>query len=417
MAGKLTVLKVKSLTSPGRYGDGGGLWLQVRKASHKDESRPAPPPSRSWLFRFMIAGSARQMGLGPLEDVGLAEARAAAAECRKLLLGGLDPIAYREATRAAQKKQAATFTFKEVAERYIAAHESTWRHAKHRAQWRTSLSLHAYPILGDLPIDKVTTAEVMRVLEPIWQIKPETASRVRSRMEALLDYAKSREWRSGENPARWRGHVGNMLPKRNRARSVQHFPALPWKQMSSFMSELRGEPGVGALALQFTILTAVRTGETLGATWLEIDVSRSIWTIPGERMKAGKEHRIPLSPEALKILRAAADMRTDNAEAAYVFLSTRPQKPLSNMAMAMLLRRMKRADLTVHGFRSTFRDWAAEATNYPREVAEAALAHSLTDKVEAAYFRSDLFEKRRLLMEDWAAFCTEVPALEGTGDA
>ena len=393
-SGKLTALKVRSLTAPGRYGDGGGLWLQVRDAEH-----------RSWLFRYTVSGKARQMGLGALADVPLAEARAAAAECRRQLGQNLDPIGRRAAAKAAARSDERVKTFREVAQHYLVAHESSWRNAKHRWQWDATLQKHVFPTLGHKPVAAIGTGDVMTVLEPIWKVFPETASRIRGRMEAVLDYAKSREWRSGENPARWRGHIANMLPRRDKARSVQHHPALPWKEIGPFMAELRREPGVAALALEFTILTAARTGEAIGATWAEIDIDKGVWTVPGTRMKAGREHRVPLAPAAVAALRRAKEVRTDKAQTTFVFPGSRPGKPLSNMAMSMLLRRMKRADLTVHGFRSTFRDWTAEATGVAREVAEAALAHTIGNAVEAAYRRGDLFEKRRRLMEDWAAFC------------
>ena len=388
--GKLSALKVKGLTAPGRYGDGGGLWLQVRDADR-----------RSWLFRYARGGKARQMGLGPAADVTLADARLAAAECRKHLLAGHDPIDRRSATRTPPK----TITFRAVAEMYVAAHETSWRSPQHRWQWSQTLEKHVYPSIGDRPVEAIATGDVMSILEPIWQAIPETASRIRGRIEVVLDYAKARDWRSGENPARWRGHVANMLPKRNKARTVQHHAALPWAQVGVFWAKLAKETGAAALALRFTILTAARTGETIGARWSEIDLAAGVWTVPADRMKAGKEHRVPLSTAAVAVLQPLAALRTSKSPDALVFAGQRPGKPLSNMAMVMLLRRMGHGALTVHGFRSTFRDWAAEATSFPREVAEAALAHVLADKVEAAYRRGDLFEKRRRLMKDWAEFC------------
>jgi integrase len=419
MAGKLTTLKIRSLTKPGRYCDGAGLWLQVRKAAEPKEGQPERPATRSWLFRYMLGKKARQMGLGPLDDVTLADARDAAQAARKLLRDRVDPIEHRDAARAAKAATVKAFTFKEVAEKYVAAHQASWRNAKHRWQWGASLEKHAYPKIGESPIDRITTGDVMEVLEPIWQTMPETASRVRGRIESVLDYAKAREWRGGENPARWRGHVANMLPKRNKARSVQHHPALPWARIGSFLVALRAEPGVAALALEFVVLTATRTNETVGARWGEFDLAAKVWTVPADRMKAAKEHRVPLSAAALEALAKAAKLQTDNAPTAYVFPGSRPKKPLSNMAMVMLLRRMNEAPkgaspfwcdasgtaVVPHGFRSTFRDWASESTGYAGEVAEAALAHTVADKVEAAYRRGDLFEKRRQLMEDWANFC------------
>jgi integrase len=410
--GKLTTLKVKALTGTGRYGDGGGLWLQVRAAEEARGKAPGKPMRRSWLFRYMLDGTARQMGLGPADVVSLAEARTAALECRKQLVAGIDPIEARVAALAAQRAAARVATFKQVAELYLTAHEGNWRNEKHRWQWRQTLEKHAFSAFGDRPVNTIGTGDVMGVLEPLWQTMPETASRLRGRIESVLDYARARDWRSGENPARWRGHIANMLPKRNKARTVEHHAAVPWAKMGAFWADLAAETGTAAAALRFTILTAARTGEAIGARWSEIDLAAGVWTVPAERMKAGREHRVPLSAAAAAGLQPFAAMRTDTSPDSFVFAGTRNGKPLSNMAMSMLLRRMKRDDLTVHGFRSTFRDWTAESTGYAREVAEAALAHVLADKVEAAYRRGDLFDKRRRLMEDWAAFCSrpEAPA-------
>jgi integrase len=305
-------------------------------------------------------------------------------------------------------------TFRNVAKAYLAAHEAGWRNPKHRAQWRATLDAYAMPHMGDLPVADVMTGHVMAALEPIWTAKPETATRVRGRIEAVLDYAAARGWRTGENPARWRGHVANLLPARGRLARVVHHAALPWEDIAAFLTDLRGRAGMGARALDFTILTASRTNEALGARWQEIDLAEGVWTVPAERMKAGREHRVPLSDTALAILRALLPLRPadDDKGAAFVFPGARKGRPLSGMAMLMLLRRMERGDLTAHGFRSSFRDWAAERTSYAREVAEEALAHTLRDKTEAAYRRGDLFEKRRRLMDDWAAFCAK-PAAEG----
>ena len=346
------------------------------------------------------------MGLGPFGDLPLAEARDAASVCRKQLLAGVDPLAARAAAEAVAKATLPAVTFKQVAEQYLTAHDTSWRNAKHRSQWRSSLERFAYPTIGDRGVASIVTGDVMRVIEPIWQTLPETASRVRGRIESILDYAKAREWRGGENPARWRGHIANMLPRRNKARSVQHHSALPWKEMGTFWAALAGEDGMGASALRFTVLTAARTGEITGARWSEINLTQAVWIVPAERMKAGREHRIPLSGAALEVLAQVAEARADKTADGFAFPAKHRDKPLSNMAMAMLLRRMKRGDLTVHGFRSSFRDWVGESTGYPREVAEAALAHSLSNQVEAAYRRGDLFEKRRQLMEDWAKFCS-----------
>ena len=414
MAGKLTTLKIKSLNKPGRYGDGDGLWLQVRAAATAGTGRSA---SRSWLFRFMLAGKARQMGLGSSSNVSLAEAREAASTARQLLAKGHDPIEHRAAEVAAKAAAITIITFKEVAEHYLAQNEAAWRNAKHRWQWRQTLEKHVYPKIGELPVDQITTAHVMMILEHLWGNVPETASRLRGRIEAVLDYAKARDWRAGENPARWRGHVSNMLPRRNKARSVKHHPALHWRDIGAFVAALRKIDGTAALALEFTILTAARTGETIGAEWQEIDFASGVWTIPKDRMKAGNEHRVPLTTVALKVLQRADELRGDSR---YVFPGSQIGRPLSNMAMTMLLRRMKRSDITVHGFRSTFRDWAAEATDHSGEVAEAALAHVVADRVEAAYRRGDLFEKRRLLMQDWTKSCASAPnneSIEGFAGA
>lgn len=392
MAGKLTAVKVRALTAPGRYGDGRGLWLQVRDAQR-----------RSWLFRFKLHGRERAMGLGAVEDVSLADAREQADVCRKLLRQGIDPIEHRIAERAAKVAVTRAITFREVANRYIEAHKAGWRNAKHVDQWRNTLATYAFPVFGDTPVAAVDTGAVVRVLEPIWSKKTETASRLRGRIENVLDYAVARGWRQ-ENPARWRGHLQKLLPARSKVQRVEHHAALPWRQMGAFMATLREQDGVAARALEFAILTAARTGEVIGARWEELN--GDVWTVPGERMKAGREHRVPLSPAALAVLTAIESAR--GLAGSFVFPGGKKDKPLSSMALLMLLRRMGRGDLTVHGFRSTFREWAAEATAYPREVAELALAHVNKDKVEAAYQRGDLFEKRRRLMADWAEFCDRV---------
>lgn len=391
---RLNAARVKALTKPGTYGDGGGLYLNVKDAG-----------TRSWLFRYRSpAGKQRWMGLGTARDVSLAEAREAATAARATLRQGVDPIEQRAAHRAAAGQKAERQTFKAVAEAYIAAHGPAWRNAKHRAQWAATLETYAFPALGQAQVATITTAEVTGILEPIWLTKPETASRLRGRIEAILDYAAARGLRSGDNPARWRGHLANLLPARGKVARVQHHAALPWRQMSGFMADLAHEGGIAAMALRFAILTAARTGEVIGARWSEFDLTEKVWTVPGARMKAGREHRVPLCDAALEVLHELA--KAGNAPGAYVFPGQRSGKPLSNMAMTALLRRMKRGDITVHGFRSTFRDWCAEATNTPRELAEAALAHTLKDKTEAAYQRGDLLERRRRLMEDWAAWCS-----------
>ncbi|MDR3414297.1 MAG: tyrosine-type recombinase/integrase [Formivibrio sp.] len=342
------------------------------------------------------------MGLGPLHTVTLADARVKAAECRKQRLDNSDPLQVRDAALLAAKlEDAKVMTFQNCSEAYISAHASGWRNAKHADQWRNTLSTYAYPIFVDLPVQTIDTGLVMKVLEPIWATKTETASRLRGRIECVLDWATVREFRRGENPARWRGHLDNLLPKRQKVQKVEHHNALPYEEIGDFMTTLRAQEGVAARAFEFLILTATRTSETIGATWSEVDFDAKVWTIPASRIKAGKEHRVPLSPAAIAILET---MKNDDSED-HVFPGGRGCAGLSNMAMLKLLERISRNDLTVHGFRSTFRDWVSERTSFPREVAEMALAHSIGDKVEAAYRRGDLFKKRRKLMEAWCAYC------------
>lgn len=405
MARKLEMLDaitVANKAKPGLYADGGGLYLQITDSSLK-----------TWIFRFTspTTGRRRDMGLGRTgnRDVTLAQARDKAAEARKLVKAGIDPIEANNAGIAARKalqdseaaERAKRKTFKEVAQAYIAAHEDGWKNAKHAAQWDSTLATYVYPVFGHLPVNEVDTNLVVTVLEPIWPTKTETASRVRGRIEAILDYAAVRKFRDGENPARWKGHLDQVLPARAKVQKAGHHAALPYDEMGAFMVQLRQQDGTSARALEFAVLTAARTGETIGATWDEIDLDKRIWTIAADRMKAWKEHRVPLSDAALAVLKDLANIR----QGAYVFPGARDLRPLSNMALLMTLRRMSRNDLTAHGFRSTFRDWAAERTNYPREVAEMALAHTIGDKVEAAYRRGDLFEKRTRMMQDWANFC------------
>lgn len=376
----------------GMHADGGGLYLQVKGGA------------RTWVFRFMLHRRARDMGLGPLHTVSLAEARDKARECRKLLLEGIDPIEARKARQAEQRLAEATaMTFRECAEAYIAAHEASWKNPKHAKQWPSTLETYVYRVFGSLPVQAIDVGLVMKVLEPIWQAKPETASRVRGRIEAVLDWAKARGYRNGENPAQWRGHLDNLLPARSKVRKVEHHPALAYAEMGDFIAGLRKQGGVAARALEFLILTASRTGEVIGARWDEFDLGAEMWTVPADRMKAGKDHRVPLSARALAIIEEMKAARFDGNE--FVFPGGRAGKPLSNMAMLKLLSRMGRDDLTAHGFRSSFRDWAAECTSFPQEVAEMALAHTVSDKVEAAYRRGDMVQKRRELMDAWARYC------------
>jgi integrase len=394
--GRLSAVRVQSIRKPGYYGDGGGLYLRV-----------APGGAKGWIFRYGARGRRRDMGLGGYPSIGLAKARELAGDCRGMIAVGLDPIAARNEKRAAAAVEAAkAMTFDDCAMAYITAHEAAWRNPKHRQQWKNTLSTYVSPVLGKLPVAAVDTGLVLKVLELIWARKPETASRVRGRMEAVLDWAKVRGYRTGENPARWRGHLDHLLPAKAKVRKVEHHAALPYVRIGVFLGALRQQDGIAARALEFLILTATRTGETLGAIWDEVDMEAQLWTIPAGRMKAGKEHRVPLSNAALAVLQQMQAIRHSD----YLFPGGRDSRPLSEMSLLMLLRRMKHGDITAHGFRSTFRDWAAERTTFPREVAEMALAHAVPNAVEAAYRRGDLFDKRRKLMEAWAAYCAKPEA-------
>jgi integrase len=402
------------------YPDGAGLYLRVTEAGTK-----------SWVLRYMLNSRPRWMGLGPLALFSLQEARAKALDARRRRHEGIDPIEARRAERArARLDDAKAVTFKQCSENYIKAHRAGWRNAKHASQWEATLATYAEPIIGALPVQAIDTALIMKVLEQevsvgpgkattsLWAGRPETASRVRGRIEAILDWARVRGYREGENPARWRGHLAKLLPARSKVRRVEHHAALPYADLPGFLVNLREQEGSAARALEFAILTAARTGEVIGARWSEIDLLDKTWTVPPNRMKAGREHRVPLSARALDILREINRLRgtAEPQGASFVFRGGKLGTPLSNMAFLMLLRRKGLDDLTVHGFRSTFRDWAAERTNYPNHVVEMALAHAVTDKVEQAYRRGDLFEKRRRLMQQWASFCTTVPAQERRGN-
>jgi integrase len=350
----------------------------------------------------MLHGRAREMGLGSLNDVSLAEARKRAAECRLLKSGTTDPIEARRSERKeAELAAARALTFKECAEAYIESHRPSWRSAKHAAQWTSTLETYAFPVFGNLSVQAVDTALVMKVLEPIWVGKSSTASRLRGRIECVFDWAKAKGNRTGENPARWRGHIENMLPRLSKVRTVQHHKALPYSEIGKFMEALRGQEGTAARALELLILTATRTSEAIKARWPEFDLDESVWIVPADRMKAGRAHRIPLSGAAESLLKSLPrDSKND-----FLFPGGKPGKPLSNMAMLALLKRIDHLHITAHGFRSSFRDWASEKTGHQRDVAEMALAHSISSKVEAAYRRGDLFEKRRKLMDDWAMQC------------
>lgn len=342
------------------------------------------------------------MGLGSLQNTPLADARLAADKCRKLLHDHIDPIEHRRIDRIA-KNQALGLakTFKECATTYIDSHSAGWKNVKHAQQWDNTLNTYAYPVLGDQPVDAIDVSMVMEVLDPIWRTKTETASRVRGRIEAILDWAAAREYRSGVNPARWKGRLDKLLPPKTKVRRVKHHKALPYREIGLFMAMLREHDGIVARALEFTILTAARTEEVTGAVWSEFSLDQGIWVIPGERMKNGNEHRVPLSRQAIDIL--IAMQRNDGSE--FVFPGRKGNSRLSNMAFLQHTKRMAFDKITVHGFRSTFRDWAGDCTNHQHEVAELALAHTEGDKVVAAYRRGDMFEKRRRMMNDWANFC------------
>jgi len=394
---KLSMAKIQK-AKVGMHGDGGGLWLQVRG-----------PDWASWIFRYTANGKARAMGLGALATVPLKEAREEATRCRLLVKQGRDPIADRAAMRAQTQLAAANaITFKECAVAYVMQHKAGWRNEKHAAQWTNSLATYAEPTLGGLPVASIDTGLVMRVLQPIWTEKPETAVRVRGRIEKILDWAKVQGYGSGENPARWRGHLDALLPKKAKVAPVEHHPALPYREMGEFMAELRRQESTAASALELAILTAARRGEVIGARWTEVNLDEALWTIPAERTKTHKKHLVPLAPAAV----AALEKMRARAESDFVFPGMKSGTPLSTAAMLALLERMGRADITTHGFRSAFRDWAAEQTAFPREAAEMALGHAVGSQVEAAYRRGDLREKRRKLMEAWAAYCA-APAKGG----
>jgi integrase len=387
---RLSARTVEAKLKRGRYGDGGGLFLQVSKWGTK-----------SWVFRFERAGIERNMGLGPTHTLSLGEARERARECRRVILDGGDPIETRNAARSRQRVETARgVTFAKCAEDFLEAHRAGWGNEKHRGQWSSTLATYVYPVVGELPVAAIDTALVMRCLEPMWRAKPETAKRVRGRIESVLDFATVRGFRQGDNPARWRGHLDKLLPAPNKVRAKGHHAAMPYPELPEFMAELRGRDGVRWRALELQVLTGLRTGEVLGARWSEFDLAAKTWAVPAARMKAKREHRVPLSPRVIEILNSLP------RAGERVFPSNRTNRP---NVMLETLRRIRR-DVTVHGFRSTFRDWAAETTAYPNHVVEMALAHAIGDKVEAAYRRGDLFEKRRRLMNDWAKYCDRAPA-------
>lgn len=440
---KLTPAAIRGADEPGLYNDGYGLNLQVtrfwaveyndgkkRERSFSKEDAATrfrkelrskgvipddvnPYLTKSWLFRFMIDGKADSLGLGPLNTTSLAKARELAQKARDVLRDGVNPREARDVERRQRKLEASRrMTFGQCAAAYIAAHRGSWKNDKHVAQWESTFAetkrgSRVYPastaLLNDLPVQDIDVALVRKTLEKIWYATPETASRVRGRIERVLAWATVAGYRTGDNPARWTGHLKELLPAKSRVAPVAHHGAIPYNDMPAFMSDLRAKAGTSARALEFTILNASRTGEVIGARWSEIDVDAKTWTIPAERMKSGRPHSVPLSDRALAIL--------DNLprESDYVFMGARKDAPLSNMSMLELMRGMRGRGATVHGFRSSFRDWAGNETNFPRELAEHALAHVIGDKAEQAYRRSDGLARRRKLMDAWARYCAELP--------
>ena len=405
MAEKIAALFVKHVSRPGKYADGGNLYLQVRKSTRKI---PIDDVTKSWLFRYSQFGRDTWMGLGPYPDVSLSEARNLATRERKKILQGIDPLTDKRARRiAARAAHDNMLSFAECAELYVESQAPGWSNPKHIEQWRSTLKNLAGPIIGHLSVDQIDTTLIMRCIEPIWTTKTETASRLRGRIEAVLDWAAVRGYRKVDNPARWRGHLDKLLPRPSQVARVKHHPALPYIEVGAFMQQLREDPGIASRALEFTILTAARTNEVIQASWSEFDIDLRTWVVPAERMKSKREHRVPLSDVAVAALKAVK-----GRSKRYVFPGHKRGSHLSNAAMMQVLKRLEQTGITVHGFRSTFRDWCAESTNYPADVAEMALAHTLRDKTEAAYRRGDLFEKRTRLMADWARYCSKpsVPA-------
>jgi len=391
---RLSALQVAKLEKPGYYCDGAGLYLQVSKSG-----------SKSWIMRYALGGKGCEMGLGSFTTFTLAEARQRATAQRKLLADGIDPLAKKHGDQLVKRMaEASIITFDKAAAAFIQANSPAWRNAKHGDQWRNTLATYASPVIGALPVSKIETAHVLRILSPIWATKTETATRVRGRIEKILDWAKVQGYRTGDNPAAWRGHLSEALPTPSKVADAGHHAALPWADIGAFMVALRAAQGAGARAMELIILTATRTSEVLNAKWAEFDLDAGLWVIPKERMKGFREHRVPLSSAALAVLDKA---KAESTGGEYVFMG-RKQAALSNMTCLATLKRMGRSDLTVHGFRSTFRDWVSESTSYPRDVAEMALAHAIEDRSEAAYRRGDLIEKRRALMADWAAHCAVV---------
>jgi integrase len=396
---RLKDMQIRRLSKPGSYPDGEGLYLQVRTSGAKD-----------WFYRYEVDGKGRKRGLGSYPTISLEQARDDALECRQLRQQGIDPVDYAKAQRQKEAlDEAKSFTFKECALAYINSHQQGWKNRKHESQWRNTLDTYAYPTIGDIGVQDIDIGLVLDVLEPIWYEKTETASRVRQRIENILDWATVKQYRSGDNPALWRGRLDKLLPKRVKVQKPVHFPAMDYRELPGYFQALRKRDSVATRALAFTILTAARNGEARAVTSDELDIKGKVWTIPDNRMKADREHRVPLSAEALKIIKEMEPFKrhTDH----FIFPGQAHAKPISEASLLKIVKQQDKT-LTVHGFRSTFRDWCAEQTSFPREVAEAALAHSIRDKTEAAYQRGDLFEKRRRLMDQWMQYC-----LKGKGKA
>ena len=387
---RLTPITLKRNSAPGYYGDGGGLYFQV-----------APAGTKSWIFRFSMLGRRREMGLGSFPTVSLADAREAASIARKLVSVGKDPIEERQSNRAQKKLDAARgISWDSALTQFLDSHEDGWKNKKHRQQWRNTLDTYAKDVLGALPIASIGQSQISKILDPIWNEKPETASRVRGRIERILDWARVRGYREGENPARWRGHLDKVYPARAKVRKVKHHAAVPIDDLPKIYGQLTKAKGIAAKALRFVILTAARPGEAVGGLWPEVDKRSALWTIPPERMKADREHRVTLSREALAILDEMTEVKSDN----FVFPGHKEGRPLSLTALSKALKAAGGGEATVHGMRSTFKDWASERTSYPSEVSEMALAHSIGDKVEAAYRRGELLKKRAALLQQWATF-------------
>ncbi|MCE7517138.1 integrase arm-type DNA-binding domain-containing protein [Halomonas titanicae] len=393
--GKLTTKGVQKLvreSNPGMTNDGDGLYLKIGKGG-----------GASWIYRFRWCGKLRDMGLGSFTDTSLSEARDLAADHRKLVKQGIDPLAAREKK---SEKEPEPITFTHCAARYIQSHRRSWRNAKHARQWVSTLKTYVRPVIGNLPVEEVTTQDILKILTPIWTVKNETAKRVQGRIENILDFAAAHEYRDPVNPARWRGHLDKLLAKPSRIQKVNHHPAMPYDQLAVFLSIIDSYNSMSSKALQFLILTATRTSEVLNAEWDEVDIDKATWQIPAERMKANREHRVPLSKQAMDLLLSLPQIKGNN----HIFPGMKAGRPLSNMSLLQFMRGLgygpsgEKGNYVPHGFRSSFRDWTGEVTSYPRDVAEMALAHAIENKVEAAYRRGDLFEKRRAMMQEWANY-------------